>query len=329
MGVLKFDTKKCSSCYQQPVLSHELFKSERTPIRFHSKFVNLLLIVICVLFSLLCVRPAHAAGNVATMTVWNTIGVYAVSQCNTPVTYNPTYSAAGLCVENVYMSYNCSGTAGNCISNWVITSITPTSATECYTINSMDECIIALAKQAVCPSNSSGSPCTCNTSFEPDATGTSCVPVPVATCPVHPLNPLDPAAQPYEDGLVDMANETDATRAGAACIVREARARHLHPQIESGYRPPEYQTHIREVYDKWQLLQDNNDSVCADTKVQVELEYMHHSPFSHQPGETSLHSSRLAVDIHLSDYTDADTIAAGCNMSKPVANDRSHFESKR
>jgi len=132
-----------------------------------------------------------------------------------------------------------------------------------------------------------------------------------------------------------MANETQATREGAACIVREARARYLSPQIASGYRPPAYQTHIREVYDKWQLLENNNDSVCADTKRQVENEFNKHSPFSHQPGNTSPHSSGRAVDIHLSDYTDADTIAAGCTiagggtMSRPVPNDRSHFESPR
>ena len=181
-----------------------------------------------------------------------------------------------------------------------------------------------------CPSSTyAGFPCTCKDDYQPDPFHVSCVPVPVAACTVDQLKPLDPAMKPYEDGLIDLTNVTNATRAGAACIVREARARHLYPQIESGYRPPEYQTHIREVFDKWQLLRDNNDSVCADTKIQVELEYMHHSPFSHQPGETSHHSSRLAVDIHLSDYTDADTIATVCNMSRPVANDRSHFESQR
>lgn len=148
-------------------------------------------------------------------------------------------------------------------------------------------------------------------------------------CPVAPLHPLDPAVQPYEDGLIDMASETQATRDGAACIVREARARRIYPQIVSGYRPPAYQTHIREVYDKWQLLKNNNDLACADTKSQVETEFDYHSPFAHQPGNTSRHSSGRAVDIHLSDYTVADTIAAGCNMSRPVANDRSHFESPR
>lgn len=148
-------------------------------------------------------------------------------------------------------------------------------------------------------------------------------------CTVPRLTPLDPAVQPYEDGLVDMENETQATRDGAACIVRSARARHLSPQLISGYRPPAYQTHIREVYDKWQLLKNNNDAACADTKRKVQIEFDHHSPFAHQPGNTSPHSLRRAIDISLSNYADADTIAAGCNMSRSVPNDRVHFESPR
>ena len=67
------------------------------------------------------------------------------------------------------------------------------------------------------------------------------------------------------------------------------------------------------------------------TKLQVEVEFMYHSKFAHQPGLTSRHSSGLAVDISLSSYTDADTIAPGCAvagggaMSRPVSGDRSHF----
>ena len=177
---------------------------------------------------------------------------------------------------------------------------------------------------STCPAHASGTPCACDAGYVFDASRTSCV----STCPVASLKPLDPAVQPYEDGLIDMANETQATRDGAACIVRVARARHLSPRITSGYRPPAYQTHIREVYDQWQLLKNNNDAACADTKRKVEIEFDHHD-FAHQPGNTSRHESGRAVDIHLSDYTVADTIAAGCNMSRPVPNDRVHFESPR
>lgn len=150
-----------------------------------------------------------------------------------------------------------------------------------------------------------------------------------APCSVDPLVPIDPAVQPYEDGLIDMDNVMQATRDGAVCIVRATRVRRINPQIQSGYRPSAYQTHIREVYDKWQLLENNNEAACADIKRQVKNEFDHHGPFAHQPGVTSRHSSGRAVDISLSDYTDADTTAERCNMSRPVPNDRSHFEPSR
>lgn len=204
-----------------------------------------------------------------------------------------------------------------------------------------------------CSTNStlSNSACTCNEGYAPDSAGTSCVPVDqcqppdvidpstgqCVRCPIDPLTPLDPAMQPYEDGLVDMENATQATRDGAACIVRSARAHRprINATLVSGYRPQAYQTHIREVYDKWQLLENNNGAECADVKSQIKTEYDHHGPFAHQPGNTSRHSTGRAVDISLTNYADADTIAAGCvvtgggAMSRPVANDRSHFESPR
>jgi D-alanyl-D-alanine carboxypeptidase len=207
------------------------------------------------------------------------------------------------------------------------TGMTTCTCNDGYTPDTTQtSCVIA-----ACPDHASGMPCTCDTGYKFDAAGTSCI----STCPVDPLTPLDSAVQPYENGLIDIENETQATRDGAVCIVREARTRRIYPIIVSGYRPPAYQTHIREVYDKWQLLENNNDPACADTKRQVEFEFKRHSKFSYQPGNTSRHSSGLAVDIHLSDYTDADTIAAGCTiagggtMSRPVPNDRSHFESPR
>jgi hypothetical protein len=281
------------------------------------KFVRLALrsIVVCflviVVSALMMVKPAQASGNVPPLLdycLWSSLNPWVRPTCGFAT------ADAACAVVGLPASAN-----GGCPGGYYYWTVTSTLS---------------------CPANSTGTPeinpayCTCNSptaadpvNYVPDAAGTNCV---AAVCPVaDPLKPLDPAVQPYEDGLVDMGNETQATREGAACIVREARARHLHPQIVSGYRPPAYQTHLREVYDKWQLLKDNNDSVCADTKRQVEIEFMKHSPFAHQPGNTSRHSTGRAVDIHLSDYTDADTIAAGCSMSRPVANDRSHFVSPR
>lgn len=183
---------------------------------------------------------------------------------------------------------------------------------------------------AVCPDHASSmftGTCSCDPGYKFDAAGTSCIP----TCTESGLTPLDPAVQPYEDGLKDMDNVTEATRVGAACIARVASARRprIIARLVSGYRPPAYQTHIREVYDKWQTLKDNNEPACADIKQKVKDEFDHHSKFAHQPGNTSPHSTGHAVDISLSNYSEADAIAAECNMSRAVPNDRPHFESPR
>ena len=182
---------------------------------------------------------------------------------------------------------------------------------------------------AICPPNSvlSGTSCICSVTYIENSTKTACEIPP--NCPVAELKPLDPAVQRYEGDLPDMDNVTDATRAGAACIMRAARGRHITSRIISGYRPPAYQTHLLEVYDKSQLLKNNNDLACADIKAQVEVEFNHHRPFAHRPGETSRHSTGRAVDISLSSYATADEIAAGCGMSRAVPNDRVHFEPLR
>lgn len=78
---------------------------------------------------------------------------------------------------------------------------------------------VVLPKVSSCPVHSTGSAiCTCDSGYKPDPTNTSCI----SECPVAPLTPIATDVQPYEDGLVDMDNETPNTRDGAACIVHEA-----------------------------------------------------------------------------------------------------------
>ncbi|MGD7196496.1 hypothetical protein [Ralstonia pseudosolanacearum] len=98
----------------------------------------------------------------------------------------------------------------------------------------------------------------------------------------------------------------------------------MHPT--SGFRPPAYQQHIREVWDKWQQLQNNNNPACASLKEAVHTEWIKHGPFAHQPGATSNHSSGKAVDIGGVPQGNADAIGSQCNMRRPVPNDRVHYE---
>lgn len=155
-----------------------------------------------------------------------------------------------------------------------------------------------------------------------------------AICPVAPLTQIsDTEFSKYETGPyakapdVDPSRVTQATIDGAQCIIREAANEKIPARINVGYRPPAYQAHIREVYDKWQQLKDNTNSTCAQVKEEVRREWERHGPFAHQPGKTSNHPSGKAMDIWMKDYSKADTIAARCNMKRPLgAADRVHFE---
>ncbi|MDN3369087.1 D-alanyl-D-alanine carboxypeptidase family protein [Ralstonia pseudosolanacearum] len=154
------------------------------------------------------------------------------------------------------------------------------------------------------------------------------------TCPVATLTPItDPVALQHENGQYsgghpDLDHLTQATRDGTSCIVQHALAQapgtNVHPT--SGFRPPAYQRHIREVWDKWQQLQNNTNPACSSLKAAVHTEWMKHGPFAHQPGATSNHSSGNAVDIGGVPQGNADAIASQCNMRRPVSNDRVHYE---
>jgi len=165
------------------------------------------------------------------------------------------------------------------------------------------------------------------------------VPVPVATCTYTKVADItDPVAKLYEDGTYsntkpDIEHLTPVTQAGLACIQQKVAATNCYmtPQPTSGYRPTAYQTHILEVYDKWQLIKDDNTSACAETKAAIQKEFNKHSRFARRPGVTSNHSqvdaqgnpAGEAVDIpFVPDDTNAsaDAIACQCDMYRPLIN---------
>lgn len=153
---------------------------------------------------------------------------------------------------------------------------------------------------------------------------------PVATCPVPPLMRVtDPEAVAHETGkyadLPDMSKLSEATITGAACIERAVNAAGGTATVTSGHRPPAYQTHLRDVWDKWQLLERNTDPACAALRKIVEKEKKRHR-MKFQPGRTSRHSSGTAVDIAGVPEQRADAIAASCRMWRAVSGDVPHYE---
>ncbi len=179
-----------------------------------------------------------------------------------------------------------------------------------------------------CPAHASGTPCVCDAGYEFDATRTSCV----STCPVPDLTPItDPTALLFESGQYnrapDLADLTPVTNAGLSCIEQQVAAlgHGMSAHATSGYRSPAYQTHLREVWDKWQLLKGNDTVECRTVKADVGTEWNKHA-MVRQPGVTSNHSTGTAVDIAGVPAANADAIAAQCNMHRPLADDRVHFE---
>lgn len=188
-----------------------------------------------------------------------------------------------------------------------------------------------------CPTHASGVPCACDVGYEWDATHTSCESTCKITTKVADIT--DPVALLYEDGTYnstdkpDLGHLTQAAQTGLACIQQKVAALNCYktPKATSGYRPTAYQSHIREVYDKWQLIKDDNSADCADVKAAIEEEWLDHSSFARQPGATSNHSqldaqgnpAGTAVDISFvpdNALNSADAIACQCNMYRPLMN---------
>lgn len=174
--------------------------------------------------------------------------------------------------------------------------------------------------------------CPQDTSFyvQPNGTGGTCIGFISRTCPVTPLTPIaDPVALQHENGQYeenpDLDHVTPATNTGAACIKQRVAGMNTTARITSGYRPAAYQTHLREVWDKWQLLKNDTTTACQVIKADVRTHWVRHG-MVRQPGHTSNHSSGTAVDIGGVPEGSADTIATHCNMYRPYADDRVHYQ---
>ena len=123
----------------------------------------------------------------------------------------------------------------------------------------------------------------------------------VSSCPVPPLSPVtDPVALEHEIGKYgtepDVENLNERVRNGLACIVQRANALGANARASSGFRPPAYQAHLRELWDKWQLLKNNNEERCRLTKQQMQAEWIRHE-LVRRPVLSSNHSTGNAVDI--------------------------------
>ena len=177
---------------------------------------------------------------------------------------------------------------------------------------------------ARCPANSqpSGSTCTCNDPYVPDATGTSCVPVPAVACPVGKLTTppfpgdVDPACTAsLEKGKgVDVNNACGTLRKpdmveAASCIAAKIKALNIpYTQPSATIRTAAYQNHLLEIWDKSQRLDTIMNSIvytsetkqaCAPRYTEVNNEKAQHG-ITHQPsssGDAAPHVEQRAIDV--------------------------------
>jgi hypothetical protein len=123
----------------------------------------------------------------------------------------------------------------------------------------------------------------------------------VRTCGVAPLSPLatDPITQSLEGGAIDTTDLTAGLQTALSCFQSAVSGPGGTFRVTSGYRTPAYQSHIREVWDKWQLLKNNTQAECRSLRNQVQQEFVYHGlgASSIRPASPSgTHTQGIAFD---------------------------------
>lgn len=98
--------------------------------------------------------------------------------------------------------------------------------------------------------------------------------------------------------------------------------------VTSAYRPPAYQAHLREVWDRWNDLRNRRDPECTTLRTEVQQEFQRHGLLlSQRPAAASAHTRGEAFDANwnLPAGVDIDTLAFNCGLHRPFATDPVHF----
>jgi len=104
------------------------------------------------------------------------------------------------------------------------------------------------------------------------------------TCTHEAVDPI-PSFSPDPYG-VDTQNLTEATQKALGCLQKAVSAAGGKLKVTSGYRPQNYQDHIREVWDKYHKIQNWNESECAIVKTNILAEWAKHG-LAFQPAKVS------------------------------------------
>jgi hypothetical protein len=124
------------------------------------------------------------------------------------------------------------------------------------------------------------------------------------SCSVPPLTPItDPIAQRFENGdTVDTDDLLQNMQDALSCAEGSVATANGTITISSAYRPPEYQQHLRDVWDWWRLLQIHPEEECNDLRTKVQVEFQRHGLLLSQRPATAggPHTRGAAIDMRSS-----------------------------
>ena len=191
---------------------------------------------IILISSMMMVKPAHAFGTVSPSI---TCSNYQVYNSWTGGLYN-IYSTSDRACQDFGTGY---------------TALIPQANGDVMCNTNATFWAACLNPVGACPANStptSATSCTCNDSYVPDPTGTSCVPA--AVCPIPGLTPLtDPVAKDFDENVSHRWRPDLLTadyQHKLKCVEDAITARGGTYVGTSAYRPEQYQLHLFEIIKK-------------------------------------------------------------------------------
>jgi hypothetical protein len=158
----------------------------------------------------------------------------------------------------------------------------------------------------------------------------------ISDCAIPALTPLtDTQSLSFEAGnTIDTGHLTPAMRTALTSFEKEVKNVHGNFKLTSAYRPPNYQAHLREVWELWNppvYMKNNTDPRCQGLKAKVQAEFKRHGlgVSSQRPaGANGSHTQGLAIDVR-TDVLDIDSTAISCQLHRPFPiKDPVHFEHK-
>jgi hypothetical protein len=143
-------------------------------------------------------------------------------------------------------------------------------------------------------------------------------------CKLPPLSPItDADAQLFEaqnGQVVDEAHLTPQTQTALACF-RNAIATHDGTIfLRSAWRPPAYQKHLQEVWDRWWALRDLTPeelAYCTELVADITEEWDTHD-IDHRPATNSPHPQGRAFDANVNVPGGPDGLAQLCGLIRPL-----------